>query len=68
MSSVVIGRSRSARSAIAASVARTFATTSKACRGPWCSSSAIASRFGVTRLPSIHEDEMDSERISRWFR
>jgi hypothetical protein len=30
------------------------------------SNSAIASRFGVTRLPSIHDDEMLSDRIHGW--
>lgn len=65
MSAASITRLRSASRAIAFSVARTLATTSKAARFPWWSSSAIAKRFGVTRLPSIHEDEMDSERINR---
>ena len=68
MSAAVIGRAGSLSDATASSVARTFATTASATAGPARSSSAIANRFGATRLPSIHDEEMLSERISRWFR
>ena len=64
MSATVTACERSDSPAMAASVARTFPITSSATRVPCCSSSAIASFFGVIRFPSIHDEEMLSERIS----